>query len=203
MSLKTSVQSIYILIWVTRLFVKEKLRGACTDLPENFCTALFRTRDHSKVFFWFFFETLILFTQFYWKRTCDTNMRDNNNFFAPKHLRAARKPGSKLWPAVNDWRTHFALFILQIIISFNIHNFSENTNNFVTSNKLYSTTECNIQIILWQHYFRPSHLCVSVLLTMQYFNYVLFGSIICVAQSPPGTNSLAKGRRRRLFHEYY
>ena len=145
-------------------------------------------------------------TQFHWKRTCDANMRDNNffanknigvrhenladnNCFAPTHSRAARKPGAKLWPAVNDWRTHFALFILQIIhISFNIHNSSENTNNFVTSNKLYSTTECNTQII---HNFLPSHLYVSVLLTIQYFNYVLSGSIICVAQLPPGTNSLA------------
>ena len=40
---------------------------------------------------------------------------------------------------------------------------------------------------------------VSVLLIIQYFNgmYTLSGSIICVAQSPPGTNSLVKGRERQ------
>ena len=47
------------------LFVKEKLRGACTDLPENFHTAFFRTGDHSKgirFFFSFFFEIIMVFS---------------------------------------------------------------------------------------------------------------------------------------------
>ena len=212
---------IYILIWVTCLFVKEKLWGACTDLPEILCTTFFRTVDHSqgiRFLFSFFFEILICCTQFHWKRTCDTNMR-NNNFFAIKTLAC----GTKTWPikmylhqnihvrhenlAANSgrpWteRTHFALFILQRIdISFNIHNSSENTNNFVTSNKVYSTTECNIQIILLrQHYFLPSHMCVSVLLTIQYSNIMY-----CLAQSfvSPNRHRVLTSSRKAFSWVFY
>ena len=150
------------------------------------------------IFFSFFLEILIFFVHNVIERGRATRTCLITTSLQQKHWHAARKPGGKLWPAVNDWRTHFALFILQIIhISFNIHNSSENTNNFVTSNKLYSTTECNIQIILlWQHYFLPSHLYVSVIGNTVF--QLGIGSIICVAQSPPGTDSLAKGRKSGL-----
>ena len=123
-----------ILIWVTCLFVKEKLWGACTDLPEDFCTAFFRTGDHSKgIQFFFFFKIWIyFFAQFHWKRTCDTNMHDNN-FFATKTLAC----GMKTW-----WQT---LAVRE-------------------------RTEAG----------RPptDRVCVSVLLTIQYFKYMY-----CLGQS--------------------
>ena len=54
---------IYILIWVTCCLLKKKLRGACTDLPEHFCTAFFRTGDYSKgyVFFLSFFFDIFIY----------------------------------------------------------------------------------------------------------------------------------------------
>ena len=129
---------VYIYIWVTCLFVKEILRGACTDLPESFCTAFFRAGDHSqgigiRFFYSFFFEILIyFFVHNFIQRGRATRTWATTTSLQQKHWRAARKAGGKLWPAVNDWRTHFALFILQIIhISFNIHNSSENTNNWM------------------------------------------------------------------------
>ena len=109
------------------------------------------------------------------------NLTDNS-FFAPKHSRAARKPGGKLWPAVNDWRTHFALFV---------HKFFREHQQF-----------CYIEQIVFNNGMQHTDYIPSVTLfpsitsvTTQYFNYVLSGSIICVAQSPLGTNSLAKGRQ--------
>ena len=90
--------------------VRHSFRPVIILRGNNFCSHSF-----FEIFFFFF-------TQFHWKRTCDTNMRDNNffatktlacgtktwpinNFFAPNHSRAVRKPFNKLWPAVNDWRT--------------------------------------------------------------------------------------------------
>ena len=72
------------------------------DLPENFCTAFFRAGDHSKgiqFFFSFFFEILIFLHTIERGRT--TRICTITTALQQKHWRAARKPGGKLWPAVN------------------------------------------------------------------------------------------------------
>ena len=83
-----------VLIWVRCLFVKEKLRGACTDLPENLCTAFFRTGDHSQgIRFLVLLWNIDFFLHNFIERGRVTRTRDNN-FFATKT--SARS--TKTWP---------------------------------------------------------------------------------------------------------
>ena len=83
-------------MWVTCLFVKEKLWGAqiCLKISVRHFGSVIILRGYdffsrSSLKYWYIF----LCTQFHWKMTCDTNMRDDN-FFATKTLAC----GTKTWP---------------------------------------------------------------------------------------------------------
>ena len=175
------VYGVHVLIWVTCLFVKEKLWGACTDLPENFCTAFFQTGDHSEGI-----------------RFCATTISLLPGFRATRECFGANSGR----PWMIDARTlhysycklfiyHSTYTILQRTPTILLHQ-TNCTQQRNATYRLYSFGN----IIFFHHI-----MCVSVLLIVQYLNYVLSGSIICVAQAPPGTNGLAKGRQRRHFCE--